>query len=250
MTRTKRHLTRTSSLLAATGVLSLLAVGCLPPSPTSEKIRQTSEGSPCPGGDALIDDGEDNNNQTAVVDGRGGYWYTFVDDAGTTVWPEAGARGGTFEMSPGGANGTKFAMRFKGQVAGTGSVVFTGMGMNFVDPKGTFDTSKYKGISFYAKKGAGSTGKVRLKMPDNFTDPDGGRCSECFNDMGADLNLTEEWQLFTIPFKSMSQLPGWGRPRRMKIDQETMYGMQFQVNDLGMPYDIWIDEIRFTGCEG
>jgi hypothetical protein len=242
--------TRLSSLLAASGCLAVFTVACIPPSPTSEKVRETPEGSACPAPEALIDDGEDNNNQTAVVDGRGGYWYTFVDDAGTTVWPTAGAQGGTFEMSPGGANGTQYAARFKGQVAGSGSVIFTGMGMNFVDPKGTIDTSKYGGISFYAKKGPGSTGKVRVKMPDNYTDPDGGKCSECFNDMGADLNLTEEWQLFTLPFKSLNQLPGWGRPRRMKIDQTTMYGIQFQVNDPGMPYDIWVDEIRFTGCGG
>ena len=33
------------------------------------------------GDDALIDDGEDNNNQTAVREGRGGYWYTYVDES-------------------------------------------------------------------------------------------------------------------------------------------------------------------------
>jgi endoglucanase len=236
------------SLTALSGVSLFAAVGCAG-SPTSEQVRATPEGSACSSPDALIDDAEDNNNQTAVVGGRGGYWYTFVDDAGTTVWPTAGAQGGTFEMSPGGADGSKYAAHFKGQI-GTGSVVFVGAGMNFVDPKGPYDTSKYKGISFFAKKGVGSTGKVRLKMPDNYTDPDGGNCSQCFNDMGVDLTLTDAWQLFTIPFKSLRQMPGWGRPRRMSVDQPTMYGMQFQVNDPGQPYDIWVDQIRFTGCGG
>ncbi len=250
MTRKTRRQKVTHSLLFFSGAVALAAVACVPPSPTSEKVRNTPEGAPCPGPEALIDDGEDNDNQNAVVEGRGGYWYTFVDDAGSTVWPKAGAHGGTFQMSEGGANGTKYAMRFKGQVAATGSVVFTGMGMNFVDPKGQYDTSKYKGISFYAKKGPDSTGSVRIKLPDKYTDPDGGVCTECYNDMGMDLTLTNEWQKFVIPFKALSQLPGWGSPRRMKIDQETMYGIQFQVNEKGMPYDIWIDELRFTGCAG
>lgn len=237
-------------LLALTSALALSGAGCAGlASPTSESVRNSKEGAACPAPEALIDDGEDGQNQSAVVDGRGGYWYTFVDTAGSTVWPTAGAQGGTFEMSPGGAQGTAYAARFKGQI-GTGTVVFVGAGVNFVDPKGQYDASKYGGISFWAKKGPGSTNKVRLKIPDAYTDPDGGHCSECFNDLGADFTLTEEWQLFTFPFKSLRQLPGWGRPRRFKVDSSTIYSIQFQVNDPGQPYDVFIDEIRFTGCGG
>lgn len=222
-------------------VLFLALFGC----GTPEAAQAPQEGV-CQGSVPLIDDAEDADNQTVQAEGRGGYWYTFVDEAGSTVWPTAGAHGGTFEMSEGGADGTRSAMRFKGQV-GTGAVLFAGMGMNFVDPKGPYDTTRYTGISFYAKKGSDSTGAVRLKMPDAFTDPDGGKCTECFNDMGLDLHLSEEWQKFDVPFKKLRQMPGWGRPRRMKIDQETMFGIQFQVNQPGASYDIWVDQIRFIG---
>lgn len=228
--------------------LTLGFAGCAGGSPTSETAR-SGAGAACQSPEAVICDGDDNNNQTAVADGRGGYWYTFVDDAGTTVWPTAGAHGGTFEMSPGGAENSPYAAHFKGQIAPSGAILFSGMGLNFLDPKGGYDASKYGGISFWAKKGPGSTGKVRLKVPDAYTDPDGGNCSECFNDMGADLTLTEEWQLYTFPFKSLRQMPGWGRPKRMKVDSSSVYGIQFQVNDPGQPYDIWVDQIRFTGCE-
>ena len=122
------------------------------------------------------------------------------------------------------------------------------MGFNFLDPKGGYDASKYQGVSFWAKKGPGSTGSIRLKMPDAYTDPDGGNCSECFNDMGMDLTLTEEWQLYTIPFFALKQQQGWGRPRRTSVDDTQMYGLQFQVTEPGQPYDIWVDQIRFTGC--
>src|SRR5690606_14633561 len=115
---------------------------------------------------------------TNVIKGRGGYWYTFADKAGSTVTPTPGALGGTFTMTPGGHDGTGHAARMYGQVGG-GDVVYVGVGLNFVDPKGQYDASAYKGISFWAKKAAGS-GNVRLKVPDVNTDPDGGVCSECF----------------------------------------------------------------------
>lgn len=240
----RRAMIEKVSMVALAGA----AIGCGSVNPTSPDTEKLPEGRACPPAQATISDGEDNNNQTEVIEGRGGYWYTFVDDAGSTVWPEAGSRGGTFEMSPGGANGTKYASRFKGQIAATGNLVFAGMGMNFVDPKGPYDASKYGGVSFWAKKGPGSVAKVRLKVPDNNTDPDGGVCSECFNDFGLDLTLTENWQKFVIPFSAMKQQKGWGKPRKSEIDAKTIYGLQFQVNVLAQPYDIWVDEIQFTGC--
>ena len=153
-----------------------------------------------------------------------------------------------FEMSPGGANGSGHAARMKGKIGGA-DIVYAGMGVNFVDPKGTYDASKYKGVSFWAKKGPGSISNVRLKVPDTNTDPDGKVCSECFNDFGADLVLTEEWQQFVIPFERMKQMKNWGSPHPDAIDAKTLYGIQWQVNEKGQKFDIWIDEISFTGCE-
>lgn len=235
--------------VALMGSVAFGAVGCMRSvNPTDPGVADTDEGRICAGPDGLIDDGEDNNNATAMVADRGGYWYTFVDDAGSNVWPTAGAHGGTFEMSPGGANGSQFAANFKGKI-GNGSVLFSGMGMNFLDPKGPYDASKYGGVSFWAKKGPNSVGTVRLKIPDNNTDPDGGVCSECFNDFGLDLKLTNEWQRYIIPWYAMRQMKGWGKPRKPSIDESSVYGIQFQVNQAGADYDIWVDEIRFTGCK-
>lgn len=236
---------KTSAAALVLATLSLM--GCKV-NPASPEAAQTPEGTPCNTPDAVIDDGEDGNNQSFVVAGRGGYWYTFVDDVGTTVWPTAGSHGGTFEMTPGGADGTSMAARFKGSLGTGGGNIFSGMGVNFLDPKGGYDSSNYGGISFWAKKGAGSTGKVRVKLPDNNTDPDGGVCSECFNDFGIDLNLTEEWHQYTIPFGILKQQKNWGKPRKSSIDTTSIYGLQFQVTEAGQPYDIWVDQIRFTGC--
>jgi endoglucanase len=197
------------------------------------------------GAEGMIDDGEDGNNQNLPVENRGGYWYTFIDKTGaTTVTPMAGEQGGTFAMTEGGANGSKFAANFKGKI-GTGAIVFSGMGVNFVDPKDKYDASKYAGIAFFAKRGQDSTGKVRLKVPDMNTDPDGAVCTECFNDFGGEINLTTEWRKYIFPFKKMGQEPDWGAPRKPHIVPSTIYGVQFQVKVPNASYDIWVDDLQF-----
>jgi endoglucanase len=225
-----------------------LAFGCMRAAPNSSEIEETPEGKPC-GPDAVIEDSEDNNNQTNVQGGRGGYMYTFVDKVGSTIDPPSGESGGVFAPTQGGAQGSQYAMRMKGTV-GAAAIVYAGMGLNFVDPKGFYDASKYKGVSFWAKKGPGSSGKVRLKVPDVSTDPDGKLCTECYNDFGMDMNLTEEWTKYTVPFSRMKQLAGWGAPHKNAVDPSKVYGIQFQVNDKGQPFEIWVDNIAFTGCGG
>jgi endoglucanase len=233
------------SALAAAAALGAIACG---PPPTSKEIEQTAEGSACPSS-ALIDNGEDNNNQVMVQDGRSGYWYTYVDHEGTTIDPPAGETGATFTFSPGGVNGSAYAARMSGSVA-KASIVYAGMGLNLTDPKGAYDGSKYGGVSFWAKRGPNSTNKIRYKMPDVATDPEGQVCSACFNDFGMDLRLTEEWTKYVLLFNKMKQERGWGSPHPGGIASDKLFGIQFQVNDKGQPYDIWIDDLGFTGCGG
>jgi endoglucanase len=194
----------------------------------------------------MISNGETSSNQVNAVDGRDGYWYTFADKDGTTLAPPPGRDGGTFAMERGGARGTNFAARMFGVIANA-EIAYAGMGMNFVDPKSPYDARIYNGLQFWARKGSGSSGHVRLKVPDRNTDPDGRECTECFNDFGANLELSEQWQEFSIPFSIMKQLPGWGAPHPSNIDTRHLYGLQFQVTEHG-PFDIWVDEIAFTNC--
>jgi endoglucanase len=199
----------------------------------------------CPAG--RIDDGEDGNNQILALGGRGGYWYTYADKAGSTISPAPGDTGGTFAMSEGGAHGSSMAARMQGKV-GTGSIVYTGMGFSFVDPKGAYNASKYQGIAFFAKAGEKSTTAVRVKVPDVNTDKDGKVCTECYNDFGADLNLTNTWKRYVLPFSGMTQLAGWGAPHTPAIETSKLFGIQWQVASPGATYDIWIDDPEFVGC--
>lgn len=238
-------------------VLSITASACggATPEPATPSAGGTSTtassgeavkaGKSCPA-DYVIDDMEDHQkNQVIVQKGRNGYWYTFLDKQGTTVSPPAGH---TFIMSPGGIPGSTTAARMMGKTSSSGDPIFVGMGFSFTNPKGQYDASAYTGVSFYAKVAPGSTKSVRLKVPDVNTDPDGKVCTECFNDFGADLTLTEQWTQYTIPFAQMSQMEGWGSPSKPAIDKTKLYGMQWQVNQPGTSFDVWIDQVEFTGC--
>ena len=229
---------------AAVGVsLLVLGLGACRVNPTSPGMENTAEGKACPP-DAKIDDAEDNNNQILVQDGRSGYIYTYADAAGTTIDP---AGGGVFTATPGGANGSQFALRMSGQL-GNAPLVYGAMGLNFADPRGPYDASKYKGISFYAKKGPSTTGKLRIKLPDQNTDPEGGVCAVCSNDFGMQLSLSEEWQKFIVPFAALRQESGWGNPRPRTVAPEALFALHFQVADKGRPFDVWVDDLAFTGC--
>src|SRR6478735_7499146 len=142
--------------------------------PANPKTAQSPEGKACPA-TGMISDGE-SANKTNFIQGRGGYWYTFLDaknNGGSDIWPLAGELGGTFELSEGGTDGSAHHARMKGTVGGA-DIVYAGMGLNFVDPKGAYDASKYGGVSFWGKKNGDSTANVRLKIPDDQTDEQAG----------------------------------------------------------------------------
>lgn len=199
--------------------------------------------------EAVVEDAEDNDHRTLTHQQRGGYMYTFLDEAGSTIEPVAGRLGGTFSQAEGGANGSLYAAHFHGRLSG-GSTVYAGYGLNFVDPKGPYDASAYEGLAFFARRGSDSTSSMRLKVPDANTDPEGGVCSECFNDFGADIELQEEWTQYVFSFEQLSQMSGWGQPRPGSIDPSQVFGLQFQVSSPGSSFDVWVDDISFYGCKG
>jgi len=195
----------------------------------------------------VIDDGEDNDHRVIVQSDRGGYMYTFVDDAGSTITPTAGSQGGVFAFHVGGANGSMMGARFYGKL-GSGELVYAGYGMNLKEPKDGFDAGEFDGLSFFARREAGSSPKMRIKIPDVNTDPEGGVCTQCYNDFGMDFELTEDWKQYIVPFGEMRQMPYWGAPRPSSIDPKGLYAIQFQVNSPGATYDLWVDDITLYGC--
>jgi len=193
--------------------------------------------SDCPGG--MIEDLEDGDNQAIKQEGRGGYWFTYSDKAGSTVSPM-----GAFKPAPGGVHGSKYAARFCGKVADAGQTLYVGMGLSLVDPKRPYEASKYKGISFWVKGGA----EMRVMLLDQNTDPSADRCTDCYNHFGVNFYAPEEWTRFTIPFDKMTQKEGWG-DQLAGVSSKALIGIQFEYKTPGREYDIWVDDIAFVGCE-
>jgi endoglucanase len=194
----------------------------------------------------VIEDGEDNNNQIMVKDGRNGYMYTYGDNNGSTMTPEPNA---TFAQTPGGAEGSAYAACVKGKIAMAG-IAYGGIGMDLSDPKKPTDLSKYDGIAFRARRGSDSSTLMRVKVPDVATAPEGGICTEkCFNDFGVDMHLSEEWQQFFLPFAELKQISGWGDPRPPAIDSTKLFGFQFQAQQKDQPFEFCIDDLSLIDCD-
>jgi endoglucanase len=219
-------------------VLSSLALGCIT-SPvwkygdTKEAKEEKLE--PCPNG--LLDDGEDGDTRIVVTDGREGYWFNFVDPWGSTIEPKR------FAFQPGGPGDSKMAANMHGVLAKSGESLYSGMGFAFTNPKTPFDISHAKGIRFWAK----GPGKIRFKVPDRNTDPQGDRCTDCYNDFGVDIFLQNEWIRYTVPFDKMTQQDGWG-DRTPGLDIKGAFAVQWQFDTAGAAYDIWVDNIELVGC--
>jgi hypothetical protein len=192
---------------------------------------------------AMIDDCEDRDDQVLLRQNRGGYIYTFMDKAGSSITPtESG-----FKMERGGPPGSKYAMHISGKLAATGET-FAGLGMDLRNPRGGYNASRYKGIAFLAKAGPNSTTHVRFSAPDVNTDQDGKICTECFNAFGIGVDLTEQWTRYEVAFSELKQEIGWGNPRPPAVEASKLISLQWQVSAPGSVFDIWIDDVTFIGC--
>lgn len=191
---------------------------------------------PC-GENAAIEDGEDGDGRVLVRDGRGGYWFTFVDSEGSRIDPPSGP----FKMGEPGHAGSKHAARMRGHMAESGKSIYAGMGFSFADPRGLYDASKYTGVTFWAK----GPGRVRVEVPDVHTSPEGGVCKDCYNDFGVVIVLENDWHKYTIPFDWLQQRPNWGDPFP-KIEPKQLIAMEFEFGAAGRDFDISIDDIAFV----
>jgi hypothetical protein len=189
----------------------------------------------------LIDDFQDGNTVTAELQGRGGYWYTSADSAGSTIGPEE------LKPKPDGKDGNLALYAVGETVSGDPSVAWgVQLGGNFT--QGDFyDASQYAGIRFRAKRGAEATPSVRFKVADANTEPAGGNCTACYNHFGQDLSLNAEWTQYDFFFGSMQQRPYWGDPRPASITPKQLYGLNFSV-EAGAKFEFWIDDIEFFAC--
>jgi hypothetical protein len=192
---------------------------------------------------ALIEDSEDRDDRILLRQGRSGYLYTFVDAAGSRISPGAS----DMRPEPGGPPGSRRALHVKGQLAPAGQT-YAGLALDLLDPRGPYDAARYRGVAFAARSQPGAAPHLRFRVPDVNTDPDGKACSECYNDFGIAVELTEQWTRYEIDFTELRQESGWGAPRPPAIDPHALMSLQWQVTAAGSRFDFWVDDITFLGC--
>ena len=156
--------------------------------------------------------------------------YTYADEAGSKVTKSGSG-----------------PIRVQGTLAATGEV-YAGVGLGFSESDAAVDGTTWRGIAFRAKRGAGGTSHLRVKVPDGNTDPKGGVCEDCFNDFGASFQLGDEWVRYEVPFEQLKQEGGWGKPNPPAIDRARLYGVQWQTTTPGAVVDVWIDGVELLGC--
>jgi endoglucanase len=186
----------------------------------------------------IIEDGEDGDNRVLQREGRGGYWFSFVDSEGSSIEPPSGP----FKMGAPGHDSARGA-RMRGRMASSGKSIYAGIGFSLADPAGPYDASKYTGVTFWAK----GPGRVRFEMPDVHTAPAGGICSDCYNDFGVVLALESVWKKYTIRFDWLAQRPNWGDPYPV-LEPGQVIAMEWEFGAAGRDFDISIDDIAFI-CE-
>jgi hypothetical protein len=191
--------------------------------------------------DGTLDDFEDGDSQVSKIDVRDGYWWKSKDDKGSTIEPD--------KLTPeeAGPGGNGVAAHFSGTTSSTPGAWGALFGANFV-ASGSYDASKYVGLVFKAKVGPKSTKKVRLKVGDVNTHPDGGVCKSCWNHFGMDLTLTTEWKEYQVLFADLKQAPGWGDPKPPGITVAQLHSIDWSIGT-GATFDIWVDDIAFLECQ-
>jgi hypothetical protein len=236
---------RVSQLIAASLVLSLVAVGCGGGSANSmigACSNVVATGSP-----GLIDDLSHTGAMIPNNDGRQGEWSTWNDGTGTQTPPgvlgdTCGAT--TFEPTNGQActSGTGFT------ASGAGISVGVAGGANCKSCN--YDASAYKGGVRFTISGS-VTGNLRflVNTAEVVDVRFGGLCTDgtkCWDGYGVDLTVTTQPQVVEIAWTSLHQ-QGWGTPAL--FDLRHIQILNWNVNKIGstpVSFDnLCIDDVSF-----
>jgi hypothetical protein len=223
------------------------------------------------------------DNSLSPVDGRQGGFYVYGDSLGTfdppvdpnSAYPIDSTTGNPYCSGPGSFHTKATGFGQWGAAVGTDFAARPEGGTY----KGTYDASKYRGVSFWAKAGAPLEG-VQVSFPDVYTDgeadptaldPDvypcvytAGALNNCspylvkFGDPKfpayQNYQIDTDWKRFDIMFADTQQdqyNPGFHTAAN-KLDVQHLTAMAIQVNAIyvnGSPtpndFELWIDDVYF-----
>lgn len=187
----------------------------------------------------LIDDFDDGDNVAAFEPAREAYWFTINDGSPGTMEPK-----GEFLPVADGYRGTHSA-----HVTMSGYTVWGAALMANISYKAAvrcpYDASAFAGLRFVAR----GTGRVRvvLQVPGVVSSEYGGTCDEqagqvCYDNHGVFVELGPQYQTYELPWVSFRQR-GFGAS--LPFDPKTIFALQFSVELVDLPADLWVDQVEF-----
>jgi hypothetical protein len=186
----------------------------------------------------MIDNFEDGDLNLTSTGGRAGNWYWYGDGSGiANVAIERIDRG---RSSINGIHTT----------GGDFSIWGSGIGVDLKNmgsgqtQKEVYDASAYIGVTFWGR--ASSTLMISAVLPDSNTDAAGGKCEVCDHHYAKPIQLSTEWQRFTVNFAEDLLEPETGTmPPPEMFDSSGIVALQFRVG-AGTTYEFWIDDVAFV----
>ena len=167
---------------------------------------------------------------------RRGPWYSWADTGGTALIALQAVTGSC---------GSSKALHVSGTAAGPGGAV---AGFDFDSDAGVkylYNASAATGLALWIKGGSGKLVRLEYRTDALEESANQGSCTGegCSGFFGADLTMTGDWQLFKLPFSSLSQ-PNWGKATGTLASQlSSSLGVQFKITTGS--FDFIIDDIGF-----
>jgi hypothetical protein len=182
----------------------------------------------------MIDDFEDGDIVVLPNDNRMGDWLMDDDDVGyqNTHLP-FNVQDLNAALEPARGESTRALHTWGGNHDGWGALVRADLN----EQNGTdfaYDLSEYTGLKVWARSGNSDNFPmwVAVVTPDAIASRD---------HFGTSVNVSPEWELYTLPFAAMEQ-DGWGAPvESFKLDEAV--GIQFLLGTNDVDFDVWIDDV-------
>jgi hypothetical protein len=187
----------------------------------------------------VIDDFEDADlflPASPALGGRVGNWQRYGDGSGTSSLT-------AFSIERGASSVNGLRTTGKGFTSwGSGFAVNLNDSATGQSTKVPYDASAYAGITFWAR--AQSTTTIMVVLPDVDTDAVGNTCTTCDHHYFKAVQLTRDWQRFTIAFSELRLEPGTV-PTPTAFKPSGVVSLQFRFAP-GQDYDLYFDDVAFV----
>jgi hypothetical protein len=172
----------------------------------------------------LIDDMEDGDAEVAVREGRGGYWFSFNDGAGT----QSLVMNDTCDRDPATSRGCV-------QSVASEFPEYAGFGFSFDANDAPFDASGFRGLRFHAK--GVDTKFVTMSLVTASSEAAAGGLG-----FETEFAVDSDWQQVNVAFADL-QPSNWYTGALVELRSDELVRVEFLTFG-GQPHEVFIDDVE------